>query len=123
MCEEYLFTERGLEIDHRGEPRKRTPKIPTQCRMCPKVPDWAKQVEEDYRELRKLASDMTDANRRAYRFYTECKATGRFPDDAIVRWYSGLIREVEDAHAQHQRDKQHNELALLVALTEARLKV
>jgi hypothetical protein len=39
---------------------------------------------------------MTSENAEALRFYRECRAVGIFPDDAIVKWYSGLIREVEN---------------------------
>lgn len=120
-CETYQFSDHGIELDESGNPRKRSPRVPTPCRTCPKVPEWAKQVEGDYKELRKLADDMTEANRQAYRYYLECKATQAFPSDPIVRWYSGLIRDVEDGHQRYQSERHHNDLSLLVMLAELRL--
>jgi hypothetical protein len=100
VCESFIW-----ETDEPGRV-KRTPdgnpvprtidSIPTRCAECAKVPTWAKKAGKDWRELRKLARpDMTDANREAFEFYSGCAATGKFPDDALVNWYSAAIRDVE----------------------------
>jgi hypothetical protein len=44
---------------------------------------------------------LNDINREAYRHYSECRATGSFPDDPIVRRNAALIRAQEDQAAQH----------------------
>ena len=40
--------------------------------------------------------DPTRSNAHAYLHYLECKATGRFPNDPIVRRNARLIRQIED---------------------------
>jgi hypothetical protein len=60
------------------------------------VPTWAKKAGKDWRELRSLATpDLTEANREAFEFYKGCAATGQFPEDELVKWYAGVIRDVE----------------------------
>ena len=49
-------------------------------------------------------SSLTQANRQAWRHYLECKATGNFPDDAIVKRNGGIIRELEDRHGREQSE-------------------
>jgi len=41
---------------------------------------------------------LNPANLAAYRHYRECRATGRFPDDAIVRRNAAIIRAQEESH-------------------------
>lgn len=43
---------------------------------------------------------LSQKNRRAYEHYQECKATGNFPEDAIVARNAGIIRRIEDSKAQ-----------------------
>jgi hypothetical protein len=45
---------------------------------------------------------LNAANLAAWRHDRECRATGRFPDDPIVRRNAALIREVELAHIRRQ---------------------
>lgn len=65
---------------------------------CPKPPVWAKATGKPIKELRVLGqeSEMTEANRSAYEAYGRFKGVLAFPDDAIVQWYSGIIRSIED---------------------------
>lgn len=81
-----------------GEPERRDPNTETPCLECPKPPTWAKAAGKHESELRILAkpNDFTQENQKAYRFYQQCAATLRFPDDPIVSWYSGVIREIEE---------------------------
>ena len=41
-------------------------------------------------------NSLNERNRQAYRHYLECRATGNFPDDPIVRRNAVLIRAEED---------------------------
>ncbi len=75
-----------------------------------------------WEQLKAAADDMTDANRVALRFYLECKATGSFPDDAIVRWYSGIIRDEEDRFAREQSQAQSAYLRNLQILMTPRTR-
>lgn len=45
---------------------------------------------------------MNAANQAAWQFDRECRATGQYPDDPIVRRNAALIREVELAHARRE---------------------
>lgn len=97
-CETYRVREDGTySPDKRtGLPMLRPAGVPTPCHKCPKVPAAARDAGLDWRELRKLAADMTPANRAALDFYLACRAVGRFPDDPLVGWYAPLVRDVED---------------------------
>lgn len=94
-----MFTKAGGEVqrDHDGEPCPRGHNQPTPCAKCPKVPKWAKRRGDlDWAALRDRADELTPQNRAALDAYREFKATGEFPDDELVRWYSGIIRAAED---------------------------
>jgi hypothetical protein len=54
--------------------------------------------------LRALAEEATEPNRAAMRAYQRYKAIGSFPADELVAWYSGLIREAEDAYERSKLD-------------------
>jgi hypothetical protein len=43
------------------------------------------------------------ANEAAWRFDRECRATGLFPDDPLVRRNAAIIRQVEEAFERRQR--------------------
>lgn len=74
---------------------------PTPCDSCAKVPTWAKvDGKRTASELRVLASDMSFENMRAFARYKEYRATLGFPDDPLVRWYSGIIGEIYDEWAR-----------------------
>jgi hypothetical protein len=46
---------------------------------------------------------LSGRNLRAYVHYRECRAVGRFPDDAIVRKNARLIRDAEEMAGRHER--------------------
>ena len=95
-CAEYWYQDDGrLKRDTTGEPLKRPKGAPTPCQSCAKVPKWAKEQGKDWTELRALADEMSAENEAAYTAYREWKATNSFPNDAVVRWYAGLIAGVE----------------------------
>lgn len=105
VCETFLFSSRGelMRDPSTGEPYERGPTQATPCVSCPKVPGWAKSAGKDWRELRRLAEEMTAQNRQALEFYYQCKATGRFPADPLVEWYSGIFRRCEDEYGSDQQ--------------------
>ena len=91
-CQEWLYNEKTGAIDSTadGKPLRRPAKgfvsVPP-CRQkengCPKgTPEHPKS--------------LTRQNQKAYAHYLQCKATGQFPDDSIVKYHAGLIREVEE---------------------------
>jgi hypothetical protein len=41
---------------------------------------------------------LNEKNQRAYEHYLECRATGVFPDDPIVKHNARLIRQMTDIH-------------------------
>ena len=120
VCEAYRPRDDGSFVrDKRTAlPLARVPGTPTPCHKCEKVPAAARAAGMDWRELRTLAQDLTPANRAALAFYRRCRATGRFPDDPLVAWYAGLIREVEDDAAREERDART--AAIVTALMQGR---
>ncbi len=46
---------------------------------------------------------FTEQNLMAYQHYLECKATGSFPEDEIVRRNAGVIAFAEDAANERRR--------------------
>lgn len=105
-CAEWVYGEDGvIRRDTSGRPIPRG-NAPTPCQSCAKVPTWAKtDGTKTYLDLRKLAADMSPENLKAYDRYREWRATGRFPDDPIVQWYSGIIGPIYEEwnHAPLER--------------------
>lgn len=73
---------------------------------CPKG-HWTQPIELSRRNL------------KAWGHYLECKATGNFPDDPIVRQNAGIIRAVEDAQERQKRDEL---LVMMKAVTKGALR-
>lgn len=42
------------------------------------------------------SKELSSKNRQAYEHYLQCKAVGKFPEDAIVYRNAGIIRQIED---------------------------
>lgn len=111
VCEKYIWQDKNPgRVQRRadGEPvERKNDSIPLRCIECPKVPQWAKEQNKDWRELRALAvEDITPENEEALRHYTECRAVGAFPDDDIVRLCAGVIRPIEDEAARAPAERQ-----------------
>jgi hypothetical protein len=92
-CQQYVYDEStGQPFQHpsrSGRLVPRPPGAPPPCRIaglgCPKgTPE--------------NPIGLNAINREAYRHYRECRATGNFPDDPIVRRNAAIIREQEDQH-------------------------
>ena len=92
-CAQYVYGADG-EVVRRpartGLPVLRRPGEGPPCRTCPKVPAGADPRPES-------AVDLSARNRRAYQFYRECRAVGRFPADAAVAHVAAVVRGVEEA--------------------------
>ena len=91
QCQEYVYDEAtGRPFRHPPHSKRlvpRPPSAPPPCRIaglgCPKgTPE--------------NPLTLSDLNREAYRHYRECRATGNFPDDPIVRRNAAIIRREED---------------------------
>lgn len=97
LCQKYVYDEAtGRAVQHpphSGRPVPRPPNAPPPCRIaglgCPKG------TPED-------PLILSEINRAAWQHYRECRATGNFPDDPIVRRNAAIIRAVEDQSAQHE---------------------
>jgi hypothetical protein len=100
-CEKFLYSRDGTcPVDRKTRlPLLRPPGTPTPCTHCPKVPEWLRGGG-DWKTARAAAVDLTTANRKAIAFYRRCEATGRFPDDPLVAWYSALIAAADAEFAR-----------------------
>lgn len=67
--------------------------VPTPCWMCPKIPPGLPTERVN-------AEELTPRTWAVWQHYLECKATGHFPDDAIVRRNAAILRRIEDAVSQ-----------------------
>lgn len=96
-CEKYLPKDDGTLLLNRstGEPLRRT-REPTPCHKCPKVPLAVRTSGADPRKMRQFACDLTTQDRKTWAFYRKCRSVGRFPDDALVDWYSSALTDVYD---------------------------
>lgn len=92
-----------------GEYRERDASSPPECRTpkgCPKgTPEKSKA--------------LSSSNQLAYQHYLECKATGQWPDDAIVRRNAAVIREVEDYAERLQKRLEFEQMKQLLILEQA----
>lgn len=97
-CQKYLYNEDSGTVDMNTRfdpprPRERTDVIPPPCRIksigCPKG------TPEENRGL-------SAKNRQAYEHYLQCKAVGKFPEDAIVYRNAGIIRRIEDSFGRFE---------------------
>ena len=84
-CAKYDYDQRGEKVKRFGLPVLRPAGMPTPCFQCPK-------------NVKGRAYALSKKNHKAYRFYKECKATGQFPDDPIVRQCAAIIAEIEDSY-------------------------
>src|SRR4051812_6923216 len=87
FCLKIYHNQHGETFENRdGTLMKRDESCPPECQTpkgCPKgTPENPKTLNE--------------RNLRCYEHYPECRATGQFPDDPIVRHNAAVIREVED---------------------------
>ena len=93
LCLKYVYDEAsGRPVEHpphSGRLVPRPPAAPPPCRLpglgCPKGTPQNPIA-------------LSEINRQALRHYHECRATGSFPDDPIVRRNAALIRAQEDQH-------------------------
>lgn len=99
-CLKFLYDNKGDPLttrrhtDEEPDYMARDHSSPSECRSpkgCPKgTPENPKTLNE--------------RNWLAYEHYRECRAVGKFPDDAVVRRNAAVIRAVEDeVEAMHKR--------------------
>jgi hypothetical protein len=117
-CQEWMYDKEWkktlrLQIGPDGElarlPLRRRKGDPTPCPTCPKSHDGQPHPEKE----------LSRKNAAAWRHYMECKATGQFPDDAIVRHNAALIRWIEESA---DRSNQRMIPSLLIAALASKKK-
>ncbi len=105
-CRKWQYDEKtGRQTMWHGKPLARPPKLKLPCEYilpngqtkCPKGSPHAGRA-------------LTEANYEAYDHYLQCRATGSFPDDPIVRRNAAVIRAVEDSVADQRQHEQLIEL-------------
>jgi hypothetical protein len=103
-CQVYQYNEQTGRVEiWRGEPLPRLQGQPSPCRTARGCP---RGTPEDDRRL-------TQRNAVAYEHYLQCRATGNFPDDAIVARNAARIQYMED-ELQRRRSEEVCELLSLL---------
>jgi hypothetical protein len=88
-CEAFVYDEKtGERMKIHGQPMRRPVGNLPPCRT--RQNGCQKGTPEKSRAL-------TDQNWQAYQHYSECRAVGIFPDDAIVRRNAAVIRQASDS--------------------------
>ena len=109
QCQTYVYDEAsGRPFQHPPHSGRLVPRPPgalPPCRIaglgCPKgTPE--------------NPTSLSEINREAYRHYRECRATGHFPDDPLVRRNAAIIRAQEDQAALHDITRLLNQLQLVL---------
>ena len=110
-CKQWVYNEETGQRDEKGgKPVPRYSGIKPPCGYSSQ--GCAKGTPEN-------SVGLTEQNTMAYQFIRECRAVGRFPDDAIVRHNAALIEEVE----QDIRDRRQQELnEWIKALVQAAIR-
>lgn len=55
---------------------------------------------------------LSPKNQQAYRHWKECKATGIFPDDDVVKQNAAILQDLADSAAEH---KQYQLFSMMIA--------
>lgn len=100
-CQLYVIDDNYRVREHNGQPLRRPnperfPKTQAPCRTgvgCPKGTPEAPKT-------------LNARNALAYQHYKQCRATGHWPDDAIVRQNAAIIAEAEDTVRAALADRQ-----------------
>jgi hypothetical protein len=97
-----------------GKPVPRVKGTVPPCYRCPKFDPDTPPERRNPRAGRK--AELSERGRRVLAHYQECRAVGRFPDDPLVQYHAGLVRQVEDAH---DRGLTRQQVELLTAVLTA----
>ena len=95
-CAKWMHTD-GVVSRRHGLPVARPQGTVLPCFKCPKLAHTADKRREE-------AQEPTERSRRIIRHYLECKAVGAFPDDPLVRWHAGMIRDAEESLGSSRLD-------------------
>ena len=85
-CRTWLYGADWKRATRAGKELRRPPRVPTPCWKCPKSTTGRPSPE----------NELDSGGYRQLEFYYRIKAGMPMPDDALVQWYCGLIRWVED---------------------------
>ena len=120
-CKTYLYNDTrermGLPVIRAGRQELRG-NAPTPCRWCPKLPADVPSSEA----CPEKAVELSQRNYKCLAHYLECRAVGRFPDDAIVRRNAMVIRSVMDdiEHEKAERRQAERMLRMMSMAINAR---
>lgn len=107
VCTEFVIDD-GWKVTKRRRPSGTFPP----CRYAAK---GAKDMEcpkgspEDSKAL-------TEQNQLAYKFHRECRATGHWPDDAIVRRNAAIIEEAEEFFRDAKTDRLEKMMSAILGI-------
>ncbi|QDT94359.1 hypothetical protein [Gimesia algae] len=94
-CLKYIYSEDTGELQtFRGEPVERV--LPAPCHN-PKHPKGCPKGTPENPKTLSLK------NQKAYQHWRECKATGNFPDDDIVRHNAAILQDMADSAAEQKQ--------------------
>ena len=85
--------------------------IRTPCDRCPRTAHLPLKDRQQENAL-----DVTELTLQIYQHYRECRATGQFPNDGLVRYHAALIRGIEDAVARQEQEQQMMQLAAMASV-------
>ncbi len=92
-CLTWLYDDQGRVSKRAGLPVLRPAGTSPPCLQCEKIPHGEVKVRAN-------AVELSERNFLAYQHYLECRATGSFPDDAIVRRNARVLRSIMDDYEQ-----------------------
>jgi hypothetical protein len=104
QCQAWLFDDRWRHVTRAGEPVLRPAGATTPCRSCPKSHDGQPNP----------GADLTPRSRAVIEHYQQCRAVGRFPEDAIVEEHAGLLHAIEEQLARKQQAETRRLLVLAI---------
>jgi len=108
QCHQFMYDlETGKPEEWRGKPARRVKGVPPPCKTkCPK------RGPDEY-------TTLLPQNLECLEHYSECSATGDFPDDPLVRRHAAILKNVERHVEQARSDRNLQMMALNVAASKA----
>lgn len=86
LCLQYAYTDDGPSL-YRGQLRRRVFTEKPDCRTPKGCPKGTPERPET----------LSPANQLCYNHYLRCRATGQWPDDALVAYHARILAAVEQS--------------------------